>query len=67
MPMRVMQWLQVQIQNRVLSRVLSSKHRPTAPFVIKLLRWVPLLQRIPARLIGIGIRSEHIRNEADRR
>jgi 2-polyprenyl-6-methoxyphenol hydroxylase-like FAD-dependent oxidoreductase len=66
MPMRVIQWLQVQIQNSVLSRVLSSKHRPTARFVIKLLRWVPLLQRIPARLIGIGIRPEHIRNEVYR-
>jgi hypothetical protein len=29
--------------------------------VIRLLGWFPPLQRIPARLVGIGVRPEHIR------
>ena len=28
---------------------------------VKLLNWFPALQRLPARIIGIGVRPEHIR------
>jgi 2-polyprenyl-6-methoxyphenol hydroxylase-like FAD-dependent oxidoreductase len=59
-PMRAVQWLQVQIHNNVLMHALSSTKRPTVPIAIKLLQWFPVLQRVPARLIGIGIRPEHI-------
>ena len=61
LPMRTIQWLQVQIQNRILSPVLMSKERPTPPLALKLLQRLPLLRRLPARLVGIGIRSEHVR------
>jgi 2-polyprenyl-6-methoxyphenol hydroxylase-like FAD-dependent oxidoreductase len=61
LPMKIIQWLQVQVQNRVLSPVLASSQRPTAPWPVKLFRWFPLLRRLPARLIGMGIRPEHIR------
>jgi len=60
-PMRVIQWLQVQIQNNVLSRALASTERPGVPFPVKLLQWFPVLRRLPARLVGLGIRREHIR------
>lgn len=60
MPTRVTQWLQVQIQDKVLSRALASNQRLTAPIAVKLLQWFPFLQRIPARLIGVGFRPEHI-------
>lgn len=60
MPMRVIQWLQVQIQNNVLSAVLGSNTRPRPPLAVRLLNWLPLLQRIPARIIGLGVRPEHI-------
>jgi 2-polyprenyl-6-methoxyphenol hydroxylase-like FAD-dependent oxidoreductase len=60
-PMRIIQWLQVQIQNRVLSRALAATERPKVPFMVKLLQWFPVLQRIPARLVGLGFRPEHIR------
>jgi hypothetical protein len=33
---------------------------------MKLILHVPLLRRLPARLIGIGIRPEHIRPELRR-
>jgi 2-polyprenyl-6-methoxyphenol hydroxylase-like FAD-dependent oxidoreductase len=61
LPMRVIQWMQVQIQNRVLSPVLASAERPKAPAAAKLLNLFPVLQRIPARIVGMGIRPEHIR------
>jgi 2-polyprenyl-6-methoxyphenol hydroxylase-like FAD-dependent oxidoreductase len=64
MPMRVIQWLQVQIQNRVLTRVLSGAERPKPPLAAKLFNWFPPLQRIPARIIGMGVRPEHVRTPA---
>jgi 2-polyprenyl-6-methoxyphenol hydroxylase-like FAD-dependent oxidoreductase len=60
MPMRVIQWLQIQIQNRVLSPVLGGSARPKPPMAAKLFNWFPVLQRIPARIIGLGVRPEHI-------
>jgi 2-polyprenyl-6-methoxyphenol hydroxylase-like FAD-dependent oxidoreductase len=61
LPMRVIQWGQVQVQNRVLRPMLASTQRPSVPWPVKLLRWFPVLQRIPARLVGMGIRPEHVR------
>jgi len=60
MPMRVIQWLQVQVQNNVLNPVLKSSARPKPPFAAKLLNWFPPLQRLPARVIGLGVRPEHV-------
>ena len=60
MPMRFIQWVQVQIQNRLLRPVLASSERPKAPAAAKLLNLFPVLQRIPARIVGMGIRPEHI-------
>jgi 2-polyprenyl-6-methoxyphenol hydroxylase-like FAD-dependent oxidoreductase len=60
-PTRATQGLQVLIQNNVISRVLASEAPPSPPWPVRLLdRW-PLLQRIPARLVGVGFRPEHIR------
>jgi 2-polyprenyl-6-methoxyphenol hydroxylase-like FAD-dependent oxidoreductase len=57
---RFTQWLQLTVQNRVISRVLKSEQRPKPPLMFKLLKIFPVLQRIPARLLGVGIRPEHI-------
>jgi 2-polyprenyl-6-methoxyphenol hydroxylase-like FAD-dependent oxidoreductase len=62
MPMRVVQWLQVQIQNRVLSRALTTTERLDVPLAVRLLQWFPMLRRIPARLLGVGLRPEHVRH-----
>ena len=60
LPMRVIQWIQVQVHERLLARVLKSTGRIKPPAALKLLDWFPALRRLPARLIGIGIRPEHI-------
>ena len=36
------------------------------PFVVRLLQWIPLLRVIPAYVVGVGIRSEHIETPEQR-
>jgi 2-polyprenyl-6-methoxyphenol hydroxylase-like FAD-dependent oxidoreductase len=60
-PMRFTQRLQLIIQNRVVSRALASTEPMKLPLVVKLFDVFPVLQRIPARLLGLGIRPEHVR------
>jgi 2-polyprenyl-6-methoxyphenol hydroxylase-like FAD-dependent oxidoreductase len=62
-PTRLTQRAQVLIQNRVISRVLASQGGGPMPLPlpVRLLRDWPLLRRIPARLIGMGIQPEHVR------
>ena len=37
-----------------------SERRPQPPLLLKLLGIFPVLRRVPARLIGVGIRPEHV-------
>jgi len=60
-PTRLTQRLQLFIQNRVIRRVLSGTEALTPPLALKLLARFPILSRLPARLIGIGVRPEHVR------
>ena len=62
-PTRMMQRIQVAIQNRVISRVLSANKQIEAPLVVKLLRRFPILRRIPAYVVGIGFRPEHVETQ----
>ena len=60
-PTRATQRLQLIVQNNVIRRVLSSTKPLTPPWPVKLLgRW-PFLQRIPARVVGVGFRPEHVK------
>jgi 2-polyprenyl-6-methoxyphenol hydroxylase-like FAD-dependent oxidoreductase len=64
-PTRVTQRAQVIIQNRVISAVLASGGEDaampaSAPWPLRLLQRFPRLQGIPARLIGVGVRPEHV-------
>jgi hypothetical protein len=59
--MRVIQGIQLFIQDRVIRRVLASTQRPAAPAAIKILDWLPILRRIPAYIMGIGVQREHVR------
>jgi len=61
-PTKVVQWFQVQVQNRVLLPHMRARQTPRPPLVLRLLDRYPRLRRIPARFIGVGIRPEHIRN-----
>jgi 2-polyprenyl-6-methoxyphenol hydroxylase-like FAD-dependent oxidoreductase len=65
-PTRATQRLQVLIQNSVIQRVLSSKQALKAPWPLRLMQRCPPLRRIPARVIGMGFRPEHVRTPAKR-
>jgi len=60
-PTRVIQRLQVFIQERVITGVLGNRDELKPPFPVKLLAALPILRRIPARIVGLGVRPEHIR------
>jgi len=60
-PTRVTQRLQIVMQNNVVTRALDETATFEPPFAVKMLAKFPLLRRIPARLIGMGVRPEHVR------
>lgn len=59
-PTRMTQRVQLAIQNRVIRRALSGSDKFSPPFAIRLLALVPFLRWIPARMIGLGFRPEHV-------
>ena len=60
-PTKATQWGQVQVQERILSAVLGSQQQVRPPWFLRLFKKFPVLRRIPARLIGIGVRPEHVK------
>lgn len=62
-PTRVTQRLQRLVQDRILSRVLDASAGPLPPpAAVRLLARFAFLRRIPARLVGVGVRPEHVRS-----
>jgi 2-polyprenyl-6-methoxyphenol hydroxylase-like FAD-dependent oxidoreductase len=61
LPTRVIQRVQLAIQDRFLRRALEHHGEVQVPFAMRLLQQVPVLRRIPARLVGVGVRPEHVR------
>ncbi|HEY6046230.1 MAG TPA: FAD-dependent oxidoreductase [Pyrinomonadaceae bacterium] len=59
-PTRMTQSLQIILQNNVIHRVLGNPDF-RLPSVMKLLNRWPFLRRIPARIVGIGFRAEHVK------
>jgi 2-polyprenyl-6-methoxyphenol hydroxylase-like FAD-dependent oxidoreductase len=60
LPVRLTQRIQLIMQNRIIGPALSSTKRPKPPLLFKLFDMFPILRRIPARLLGVGIRPEHV-------
>ena len=59
-PVRFTQALQLTMQNQIIRRTLAGTQRPKPPLLLKLFDWIPLLRRIPGRLLAVGVRPEHI-------
>jgi 2-polyprenyl-6-methoxyphenol hydroxylase-like FAD-dependent oxidoreductase len=59
-PTEMTQALQLFVQKRVISNVLEMTAQPRPPFVVTLFNRFPVLRRLPARLIGMGFRPEHV-------
>ena len=59
-PVRFTQALQLTMQKRIISPALASTQRPKPPFLFRLVSALPVLQRIPGRLLAVGVRPEHV-------
>jgi len=66
LPTRVIQRLQILVQNHVIANVLAGRGRLAPPLLLRVIGRLPWFRRLTARLIGIGIRPEHIRPPARR-
>jgi 2-polyprenyl-6-methoxyphenol hydroxylase-like FAD-dependent oxidoreductase len=60
-PTRLIQGMQVFIHNHVVTGR-TSHRKESLPFVVRLLKWFPVLRQLPARFVGIGPRPEHVRS-----
>ena len=62
LPTRLTQAVQSLVQRRVIGRVLADNRPITSlPWPLRTLSNWPYLQRMPARLVGLGFRPEHVR------
>jgi 2-polyprenyl-6-methoxyphenol hydroxylase-like FAD-dependent oxidoreductase len=61
LPVKVIQGLQRVVHRRVIGAALGGTVA-RAPALVRLVDALPALQRIPARVIGLGVRREHIRS-----
>ncbi len=58
---RLTQALQLFIQRNIIGRVLADGRASILHRLPALVRWFPFLPRIPGRLVGIGLRPEHLK------
>jgi 2-polyprenyl-6-methoxyphenol hydroxylase-like FAD-dependent oxidoreductase len=59
-PTRLIQGMQIFIHRRVVTGR-GSGNGESLPFILRLLKWFPILRQLPARFIGMGPRPEHFR------
>jgi len=59
-PARMTQKIQLSMQNRIIGPALRATREPKPPLLFKLFDAFPVLRRIPARLLAIGIQPEHV-------
>jgi 2-polyprenyl-6-methoxyphenol hydroxylase-like FAD-dependent oxidoreductase len=63
LPTRIVQAAQKAAQDNVIGRLLKpGAPISKAPLPVRLLGRFPLLRRIPGRLVGLGVRREHVRS-----
>ncbi|WP_298243506.1 FAD-dependent oxidoreductase [uncultured Bradyrhizobium sp.] len=63
-PVKMTQWMQRVVQNNIISGALYGGDQPLkVPLIVRLITALPWLQGIPARLIGLGVRPEHVQSK----
>jgi 2-polyprenyl-6-methoxyphenol hydroxylase-like FAD-dependent oxidoreductase len=64
-PVKMTQRMQVTAQNNIINAALKSGDQPLkVPLVMRLITAVPWLQGITARIVGVGVRPEHVHSPA---
>ena len=61
-PVKVIQFVQKMIQNRILTGVMSGGRPLRLPLPLRIITRIPFVRRLPARIIAFGIRRVRIRN-----
>lgn len=59
-PTRMTQRLQIAMQDRIIAPVLGASRPLAVPRALRLMQCLPILRAIPARIVGIGFRPEHV-------
>ncbi len=63
-PVRVIQRGQVAVQNLVIARALAARQPLKPPLMFRIVSRSPFLRGLLARLVGLGVRPEHIQTAA---
>lgn len=64
-PVKMTQRMQMIVQNNIISGALQGGDRPLkVPMIVRLITALPWLQGIPARLLALGVRPEHVQSKA---
>ncbi len=63
-PTRATQRLQLAIQDTIIAPALEGEGPVKPPLAVRILAGLPILSRIPARLLGLGFRPEHVTSAA---
>src|SRR3984957_15149196 len=59
-PTRATQWAQVTAQNNIVARALNQAAPLRPPLAFRLIGRFAFLRRLMARLVGMGVRPEHV-------
>jgi len=59
-PTKVIQWIQSQVQQRIIAAALRSDQPLRMPWFIRLLLRIPLIRDLPARVIAHGVKTVHL-------
>ena len=64
-PVKMTQRMQMIVQKNIISGALQGGDRPLkVPLIVRLITALPWLQGIPARLLALGVRPEHVQSKA---
>ena len=59
-PTKVIQWVQMQVQKRIIAAALNSSTTLQVPPLIRLLLKFPIIRNLPARLLAHSVRTVHV-------
>jgi len=64
LPTKIIQGMQVMAQKQIVAKVLGETGPMEPALPLRLFARFPVLRRLPARLIGVGVRPEHVKTQA---
>lgn len=65
-PTEMTQRLQLLMQDAIIAPTLAANGPLKPPLFLRAMSWIPFLSQLPARLIGLGVRPEHVAFEGPR-